>query len=292
MASVGSICRYIVSLLAAFILLGSHARVLAESVEFSLISYNTYLRSPVWLFRDDHDQRANFIPQYLTGFDVIVLQEAFSDRHRQDILQALASEYPHQSKSLGDNEFLSHNGGVVLASRWPILNERQLIFTDCRWPDCMVKKGAIYLEIDRNGKPIHIVGLHMQAERAFSDTRRKQLLQLRSYLDELDIPDNELLLIAGDFNIDYLTRSHDGEFDFMLSTLGAGTVNDDFLPSYDSASNTVLSGTYTERLDYILAGQHQPPVLTGSTRVIPVRHADADLSDHHAVAGRFIWASD
>ena len=99
----GPVVRAIVLLF--FALLGSlHS---ASATDFSVLSYNVFLRAPTWVFHDEHDWRTERIPYFLSGYDAVILQEAFSKQHRNVILKALKAEYPYNSDILGEDEFLS-----------------------------------------------------------------------------------------------------------------------------------------------------------------------------------------
>jgi endonuclease/exonuclease/phosphatase family metal-dependent hydrolase len=154
----------------------------ALATEISVLSYNVFMRSPTWIFRDNHDWRAEIIPQYLLGYDVVVLQEAFSKAHRLDILSTLDASYPYNSGILGDDEFLSYNGGVIVLSRWPIIRKDQVILEGCEGSDCMVKKGAVYIALEKNGETVNLFGLHLQAQKEYSETRVAQFSQIKAFI--------------------------------------------------------------------------------------------------------------
>lgn len=258
----------------------------AADVDFSILTYNTFLRAPDWLFRDNHDERAQAMPAQLTGRDVLVLQELFSVPHREQLLKALASHYAYHSAPLGADEFLSHNGGVMILSQWPITQEARLLFADCEGPDCLVKKGAVYVRLDHAGMPVHVFGLHLQAERTASAVRHAQLAQLQQFIRAQNIPATEPVIVTGDFNIDYYTDATDGEYSGLLQTLELLLPNDQKISSYDSASNSLLTEPYHERLDYILlSAVHRQPQQANS-RVIWIRNQGLDLSDHHGIEGQ------
>ena len=147
----------------------------ACAIELRVITYNVFLRAPAWLFRNDHDTRTAHIPAALTDHDVIVLQEAFSNTHRDRITAALAATHPHRTMPLGGDDWRSFNGGVYLFSRWPIEHTDFLVFSECSGPDCLVKKGATYARVATPAGPAHVFGLHLQAERAASEIRAAQL---------------------------------------------------------------------------------------------------------------------
>lgn len=90
--------------------------------------------------------RLDIIPEYVKGYDVLALQEVFSNG-RNDFLRALAKEYPYQTKMLDKSGFNIHDGGVTIVSRYPIVNQAQYVFPDCSGTDCFADKGVNYAEV-------------------------------------------------------------------------------------------------------------------------------------------------
>jgi endonuclease/exonuclease/phosphatase family metal-dependent hydrolase len=255
--------------------------------ELTVLSYNIYMRWPALLFRDDHDWRADRIPDHIRGYDVVVLQEAFAATQRDAILQALSDDYPYHSRQLGQNEILSHNGGVTILSRWPIRNQEQLVFDDCDGSDCLVKKGVVYTAIDWDGERVHVFGLHLQAQREYAPARIAQFPQLEEFIESRQIPSDELTLVAGDFNVDYYTDKIDGEFSQLTQSVGLALADENPEPTYDQASNTYAEETVTARLDYVFYSNRHLVPRSASNEVLHIRVEGHDLSDHHPVLGRF-----
>ena len=259
----------------------------SASYDFRVLTYNVFLRYPMWMFWDDHDERVVHMPEHFRGYDAVVLQEAFSGEHREQILAAVKEEYPYQSQTLGEDEFLSRNGGVVIFSRWPIALEKQIVFEACEGPDCLVKKGSIYVILDRNGNNIHLFGLHLQAEKRYGGTRLAQVGILQEFIIEQHIPADEAVLIAGDFNINYFSDGEDGEFSEMTEVLGVGFDEATPRASYDSSTNSLLADPVRERLDYVFHSQSHLKPKNSINQVKYLRKDEQDLSDHHAVIGDF-----
>ncbi len=254
----------------------------------SILTYNAFLRAPSWIFfRDRQTWRTKYIPDGLRGYDVVVLQEAFSNRHRKAIIEALEDEYPYQSKILGVNEFFSYNGGVIILSRWPILSEAQTVFTPCDGSDCMVKKGVVYTKINKLGKNYHLFGLHLQAQVEYADARIAQFPEVRDFIERQNIPEDEPLLIAGDFNVNYYTKDEDGEFDALVRMLNVRFQDGQPEATYSSATNSIVEDQIRERVDYVLYSNAHLQPSSAINQVICIREGDRDLSDHHGVVGRF-----
>jgi endonuclease/exonuclease/phosphatase family metal-dependent hydrolase len=259
----------------------------ASAADFSVLSYNVFLRAPTWIFHDEHNWRTERIPYFLSGYDAVVLQEAFSEQHRDAILKALNAEYPYNSGILGEDEFLSFNGGVIILSRWPILKMDQVVFEGCDGSDCMVKKGVVYTALEKQGTRIHLFGLHLQAQKEYAQARAGQFPQLQRFMLQQRIPQSELVLVAGDFNVDYFSNGTDYEFSQLIGISSLVLPENSPAPSYDYASNTLVDEPVVERLDYIFySAEHLVP-LKASNEVLQFRQEELDLSDHHPVAGHF-----
>ena len=266
-------------------LLGSAAT--ASATEFSVLSYNVFLRAPTWIFSDEHDRRSRHIPNFLKGYDAVVLQETFSSEHRNVIVNAVKSEYPYNSDILGKDEILSFNGGVIILSRWPIIKMEQVVFEGCDGSDCMVKKGVIYVAVEKQGERIHLFGLHLQAQKEYSQARVAQFPQLAHFIQQQRISPTELVLVAGDFNVDYFSNGIDNEFSQLTSVSNLVLAEESPAPSYDQTSNTLVDEPVKERLDYIFYSSDHLAPSTANNQVLHFRHEDLDLSDHHAIAGHF-----
>ena len=267
------------------VLLGSTAT--ASATDFSVLSYNVFLRAPTWIFSDEHDRRSQHIPKFLKGYDAVVLQEAFSAQHRNAIVQAVKSEYPYNSGVLGEDEILSFNGGVIILSRWPINITEQVVFEGCDGSDCMVKKGVIYVAVEKQGERIHLFGLHLQAQKEYSQARVAQFPQLAHFIQQQRISPTELVLVAGDFNVDYFSHGIDNEFSQLTSVSNLVLADESPAPSYDQTSNTLVDEPVKERLDYIFYSADHLAPSTANNQVLYFRHENLDLSDHHAIAGHF-----
>jgi endonuclease/exonuclease/phosphatase family metal-dependent hydrolase len=257
--------------------------------ELSVLTYNIYMRWPTWIFRNDHDWRAGRIPQYVRGYDVVVLQEAFADEQRNLMLEALQEEYPYHTRPLGENEYFSHNGGVMILSRWPIADEANRVFEGCAGSDCMVKKGVVHAVIQREGERVHVFGLHLQAQKEYSAERVAQFAQVQEFIESRDLAADELVLVAGDFNVDFYSDELDGEFTGLTTELGLELPQGDLKASYDKATNTYTDENVSERLDYIFYSNRHHIPLEASNTVLQFKVDGIDLSDHHPVRGDFRW---
>ena len=56
------------------------------------------------------------------------------------------------------------DGGTAIFSQWPIRERREIMFdTRCNM-DGYANKGFVYVRLDVDGTPVHVIGTHMQAD--------------------------------------------------------------------------------------------------------------------------------
>ena len=95
----------------------------------------------------------------------------------------------------------------------------------CAGSDCLAAKGVKYARVNKTvgavSKVLNVFATHMQAWYTPEDkaVRVKQAAQLRAFIDTQEIPATEPVLIAGDFNTDYV--KYPGEVDRLRSALNA-----------------------------------------------------------------------
>ncbi|GJJ78900.1 hypothetical protein EMPS_11259 [Entomortierella parvispora] len=112
------------------------------------------------------------------------------------------------------------NGGVVIMSKWPIKEKHQFIYKTGCGSDWFSNKGFIYVVLDYNGANLHVFGTHMQSDDSHcypgqaAACRAQAMESWRSFLSDRNIPREELVIFAGDFNIDRNTA----EFNSTLTS--------------------------------------------------------------------------
>jgi endonuclease/exonuclease/phosphatase family metal-dependent hydrolase len=283
-----------------------HQNTVAEPVsssanELKALSYNIYALPMV---ATKIDERLAELPKNLKGYDVILFQEAFSSS-RTAMLTELAQEYPYQTyipynpstNTLGFNIF---DSGVLVASRYPIVNTADFIYPNCTGTDCFANKGVIYAEIIKNGKAYHVTSTHT----ASFDTdearalRQEHFQQIRALVDQQNIPASEAVMMGGDFNVNKMLWPQD--YAQMLLNLKAtdpvstGYTASTFDPRVNKLAGAAGSGgTTVEYLDYIVSSNtHRQPIQSRNDVRIIRSAANPlfmtwDLSDHFPVMGQF-----
>lgn len=161
---------------------------------------------------------------YVEPFDIIVLNELFDEEKGYDasgtLLDRLKKKgFRHQTPIVGrttvdpewdetagkHSRWAALSGGVAVASRYPIVEQKQYIFAASCGEDNFANKGFAYVRIDLGEQTVHVVGTHLQADTAScwdsADVRTRQLEAMATYLADQSIGD-QLLIIAGDMNVD------------------------------------------------------------------------------------------
>ncbi|WP_076589560.1 sphingomyelin phosphodiesterase [Vibrio ostreicida] len=242
------------------------------------------------------NDRYDVIPEYVKGYDVLALQEVFASG-RDRFLRELAQEYPYQTKMLNKDGFNIYDGGVMIVSRYPIVNQAQYVFPDCSGTDCFADKGVNYAEVIKGGKAYHVFATHTASYD--TDTartnRQRQFKQIRALATSLTIPDHETVVYSGDFNVN--KRKFPGDYQQMLANLSAiepqytGYTESTFDPRInDFAGDPVSGGENVEYLDYVMVSNEYAVKSDNNNRVDVPRSTDEklwkhfNLSDHFPVA--------
>ncbi len=266
----------------------------APRTTLDVLTFNAFLRP---ILPDQQDERVPLMASELVGYDVLLLQELFSNWHRKQLLEDLRAEYPYQSRLLGRDRGLGQDGGVVVVSKWPIERQFQRLFgEDCAAEDCLAQKGVLYARINKEGRRIHLFATHLQAGRDQEALRERQLATVKRLIDQMQLPPDEPVLIGGDLNVDRFAGARTGAFGKMIRILEAGhplppAGSGPHRPTMDPARNPLTDGTLPLYLDYVLYSEAHLKPVSAFNDVRPVTAAGRPLSDHFAVHGRFVFNS-
>lgn len=270
----------------------------------NVLAYNTYMR-PTSLFVNGQSLRQKLLVPELKGrnYDVLILSEMFDDDIRAATLNGLKSEFPYHTKVVGSDSGANQDGGVVIVSKWPITAWAEKVFgSNSSGSDAMADKGIMYAKINKQGRPYHIFGTHMQADKGASDvsTRRQQIQMMKAFVNSRNIPATEPVILGGDLNVDMTGRP--SEYQQMLSILNAKhpMMIGNLKATWDPTINKCADSGTPEFLDYLLfSNAHLKPVIS-LNEVRLHRSWDGwkqlftdkerwDLSDHFAVYGTFLF---
>jgi len=290
-------------------------------------------------FAKAQEERAALIAPFLRPFDVAILSEAYDDDAREILLEGmraegflhsthiLASAYrdgdsDHTDRVLrqapplracaegedcgfgqagdGDSGF-DQDGGVIILSRHPISEARELVYGDCAGSDCHAAKGFVYAAVEKAGQRYHIIATHAQfgwgAEQGAA--KRNQFRRIREFTAEgLNIPPAEPIIVGGDFNMlrhEFAELTGDGLLDAVTPDLLGHPYTRETRNDWVSHGNGYV--------DYVFAlkGARQPAYSSNCPLVFRTRYDFedgtlfssvsgediCDLSDHYAVWGFF-----
>ncbi|ETP32952.1 hypothetical protein F442_18441 [Phytophthora nicotianae P10297] len=176
--------------------------------------------------------RARLIGDLLPPCDIWVLTECFDYRARDILLDKMTEAgYFFFSPTVGHKRVNKTNmrkllnGGVLLASKYPILSVRVKLFEGaCAGADKLADKGVLYCKILKDGLLVHVFSTHLQAwNDPLSRTMRKlQMDMIANFMRAMDIDEvNDVVLFVGDLNVDYWLNKTNKEYDEMLNIFGA-----------------------------------------------------------------------
>ncbi|NIF04800.1 sphingomyelin phosphodiesterase [Chryseobacterium sp. Tr-659] len=292
-----------------------------------VLAYNTFLLRDINVASTtqwSQQARAEKLGEapFLKNYDVLLLQECFDNTAANKLRQKLLATFPYQTPVLGqtkngwDNtwgdwrEITSggfENGGVMIASKYPIERMDQYIFpAGCSF-DALSLKGFVYVRILKEGKRVHFISVHTQSTQPSCngkevEIREQQLGIMKSFIDGLKISADEMVMYGGDFNI----IKDSPEYPKMLQKLNVNAPLYKGLPySWDTKTNTMAAYHYPypanprEYLDYILvSNDHLVPSSWQNIAFDPVssnlmtytnltgdKYYWTDYSDHYPVEG-------
>lgn len=212
------------------------AHIEKRQVQLSVGTYNVWMMprivSAFTSVSPKKNTRARLIADVLPPCDVWVFTECFDHRSREILLDKLkAAGYFYFSPTVGHKRLKRENmrkvlnGGVVLASKYPIVTVRIKLFKEaCLGADKLADKGVLYCKILKDGLPVHIFSTHLQAwsDPASRAMRRTQMVMIADFIRALGIDEvNDPVLIVGDLNVNYWLNKTDQEYDEMLEIFNA-----------------------------------------------------------------------
>ena len=293
-----------------------------DASQLSVLAYNVQLL-PTSLQAIGQSVRAAHLAEVVDGFDVLIFSEAFDDDVRGfdeggdlanldgTLWGGIRQMYPYRTPIVGKDEGLEQDGGVFIASRWPIEVSHGFVYDEsiCAASDCLSEKGVMYARILKTvageSRRYHVFGSHTQADYTGDDNsaeRGAQLRQMKAFIDGLGIPSDEPVILGGDLNVIRGT----GEYWDMLDTLAAvepqlyGDID-----SYDGVTNYMIDGGARQTLDYLFCSENHLLPVSAEVEVLVFKSASADLirkdplrwfytpmanySDHYPVYGLFAY---
>jgi len=176
--------------------------------------------------------------------DIICMQELIFGR--REILKSLTQHVyttPVMRASLWSGNIKLLQSGLCIASKYPISKIHASLFDGPTYHvERICAKGILYAQIQvPNVGNVHIVNIHLNAWSGAKATeaRQHQIQQAAKFIHTLDIPENEPLFWAGDWNIDMY--EHSDEMDDLMTVLGAEMLRPDTTQfSFDPLTNPLV----------------------------------------------------
>ena len=247
-----------------------------------------------------------------TASDVVVLQELVDQELREIVNEKLKAAYYNHTEVLGMNTSLRDfwfNGGVVIYSRFPILEEDELVLS-CYGDQGAAAVGIKYVKLRLQDRSAHIFGVHLQTIEQDADEEHETLIhqvtQLKEFMTRKVDVEQDIVLVLGDFNANggnkgknFTGREEDRPHeDFekilkMLNAREAGFYKPEIEFSFDPERNEMAKGKFpTGTLDNIICINDYICPGHGIMEVFRFDGSDTylgELSDHYAVKGIFYY---
>mgnify|MGYP001071345526 CR=1 FL=1 len=268
------------------IILESHSTQ-EHSIRF--LTLNLLMRPP--MVKNNSSDYKNARVQYfskfiLPNFDIVCLQEIFgSYNKRRKFLIKRAKEQgfefyavPH-SANIWTLPII--DGGLLILSKYPILESDFMPYEKGVLPDSLSKKGVLYAKISTPQEVIHVFTSHTQSsyntgnEREwynYRSVRREQLKQLKQFISYKLGNKKELAVLMGDLNVDARESQKgmhftDGDdYECMMRILGGKDIIREKYGYSPATNGIVINGVPTETvltvkdevsndaaLDYVIA---------------------------------------
>jgi len=213
-----------------------------ENLKVSLLSYNLYCLPWLACFMKPSTcpysyERTTLFLKHIPSFDIIGLQEVWSPRYqqiesfaKQKGLHVVGSALAPLKSMLGLRVF---GGGLMIISKYPIEDSRELIFDKGVASDGFVRKGVIYAKVKVGSSYVHVFNTHMQASYGYefaehdpySLIRKKQIQQISAFIAKIALDDHHPIVIMGDFNVNAIRKVDDPsdskEYLEMVQSLGS-----------------------------------------------------------------------
>lgn len=269
---------------------------LGTANQLNVLSYNIWATT---IFGSKKvDTRLDEMPAMMANYDVLVLTEVFDDITTKELFAKLRAEYPYQTADVFKVGKIMGSGTRIL-SRWPFTLEDDFNFNPCDGIQCAATRSVIYAQINKQGNPYHVFATHTQSsdDDVNRSARLAQLDEMGEYIRSLNIPADEAVIMAGDFNVNKIGLPEDR--DYLENVLAATEPeNRGHNYTYDANTNAWAEQPYMEYLDYTLtANNNLQPTSAYQEAFAPRVTIDAlwgewDLSDHYPVRGIFTYPSE
>lgn len=312
---------------------------------FKTLAYNVWELRYLYYQIGQRERTCRIIPEVLRrhpDLDAIIFNEAFmggciggfnlSYSGEKLTFRNVLKEYgfSYITATIGNSPTLRkfENGGIFIASKWPILEEDNVIYeaTQPLTADDLSQEGASYAKIlktvDSVSRVYHVLGTHLQAtDNIGSDNvRRNQAREMHELMLSKNIPPHEPVIYGGDLNADRLSELGADIFEILDASMPEIVGEQQY--TKDKSINDIYDGGSSQKwIDYVLySNAHLQPNSATTQVVIPKSdqpfgvcldefrvwprplYSDnsrcrtvkniTDLADHFAAMGSFAYPED
>ena len=295
---------------------GDDSALASSSDVLRVISYNVQFLPGVASLvnqRKDPLYRAETIGKAMSQFDIVGLNEVFEEKTRDLILAPMKEAWGEEFHSVAippaePNRF---NGGLVIASRRPILEWNHTIFSQFSTPreygfsaDGFARKGVLHARIARNLENkddfVDVFVTHLESKS--DEAREVQYAELAQFVREKSAPTRPTI-IMGDMN----TRGNpvyredaNSKYSRMMNQYVRSRPEGDLIDLWPALHGDALGGTNEQessdvgnRIDYVFVSNPK----SGGNKLVPLDvrvnpYLDervVALSDHSAVEADLRW---
>jgi endonuclease/exonuclease/phosphatase family metal-dependent hydrolase len=261
-----------------------------------VLTYNIWgLPAPA----DHAEWRYGEIAKRVSQYDIVAFEETWSSK--TDVVWKIPS-HPYHAFG-GQAHGLVGGSGLIVISKYPIIESHFEKYTDCADLECTAGKGALMFRVEvRPGVELDCYATHTNAWQDQSLVRTGQLLQLVGMIENYSI--GRPVLILGDFNSEYRSTNydefkgnlflHDSYQEYVDSRPDATPSERDGF-SFDINRNpwatpSISHEDHPQRLDYVFYRDtyelRMRVTESGLAFTEPVRE-DKPLSDHYGVTTLF-----
>lgn len=257
-----------------------------------ILSWNIYML-PVAVKFTGKRKRAKALGEYFekSDYDVLVLQEAFHHGARRQILKRIKDKFNYRvGPAFRRFVDIRTSSGIWILSKLPMKEVAKVKYKS-KWgfDNKMARKGAVMVEVEKNGQAFQIIGTHLNAGGPL-DVRASQLRQIRDKLIRPFRNEEKPLVIAGDMNIN---KNDKAAYDSLISILDVEPyeLTGDFPYTYDYTMNDLAAaqGQSQSVIDYaFVSNKTRFPVIKKIFRFIPLiekrwTEKHKSLADHNPI---------
>ncbi|MFN8578193.1 MAG: endonuclease/exonuclease/phosphatase family protein [Candidatus Sericytochromatia bacterium] len=225
-------------------------------VDLKILTFNCWGVPKIVVYEPTKDQKERFtnIATVINGYDIVNLQETFSD-NANIIMEA--ANYTTKER-YNNTSFGSYGSGLASFSKYPLVKRGFRKFSECAGADCFSNKGVFFmrLKVPEIGE-VDIYNTHYQAIESKEDLRLSANREFADFLKQNEV--GNLTIITGDFNytnydatdktskayIDFMKRFNPIDVFRVAYPQSSGFTND------HNINNYVGKDDKPQRLDYI-----------------------------------------